>query len=152
MCVLCRLKREKNSSQSNLTVFVFSAIQDYQSRPWHVTFCAHSVNFIKLCVLFCLAAAKASADCAHTEANTLVPRGPAFAAPPCWRITFQDWLGYTFGPVRSWHTYRKKACPVSSLSPWLILMEVLNIATPFPSTQSCCPHWPSGLLSSRRPF
>lgn len=32
-------------------------------------FCAHSVNFVKLYVLLC-SAAKANADCAHTEAKT----------------------------------------------------------------------------------
>ena len=59
-----------------------------------------------------------------------LPLSLRLSAPPGCQITFQDRLGYTFGPpVRGWHTYRK-AGPVSSPSPWLTLKEVLNIPTP----------------------
>lgn len=66
------------------------------------------------------------------------PEEPALSRPlspnPGRRITFQDWLGYTFGLIRAWHTYRKYPGPVSSLYPWLILKEVLNISAPPPFT------------------
>lgn len=46
----------------------------------------------------------------HREANTSPPRilSPSLSASPNWQITFQDWLGHTFGPIRAWHTHRKK--------------------------------------------
>lgn len=96
-----------------------------------------SFNFIKLCVLFCLAA-KANPDCAHTEKQTHTSPeypalSPSLSARPGRQITFQDGLGYTSGPVRAWHTYRKEPAPVSSLSLWLILKEVLNISSTLPS-------------------
>ncbi len=52
--------------------FIFGDSEDYQSAGTSL-FCVISVNFIKLCILFC-AVAKANADCANAGANTQVPR------------------------------------------------------------------------------
>lgn len=65
----------------------------------------------------------------HTQKQKQVPRVALCPSRPG-QITFQDWVWFTFGPIRGWHTYRKKPGPVSSLSPWLILKEVLNISAP----------------------
>lgn len=79
----------------------------------------------------------------RTQRKTHKPpeaRALSLSASQTWLITFQDWLGYTFGPIRAWHTYRNKPCLVSSPSSWLSLKEVLNVRAGAPSsldTRAC---------------
>lgn len=87
-CMYCSLERQQRNGLLSLQfkphcvyVFIF-LMQDYHSWTWYVPFSAHSVSFIKLCVLVCLAAAKANAGCAHSQANSEVPRDPAFSPAP----------------------------------------------------------------------
>lgn len=83
-CMYCSLERQQRNGLLSLQfkphcVYVFIFFDVGLSlvdlvRPF---FC--SLSFIKLCVLVCLAAAKANAGCAHSQANSEVPRDPAFS-------------------------------------------------------------------------
>lgn len=119
-----KTNRKEDSLSLCLNLTVYFPPGDYQSWSRRFVLCAHSVSFIKLCVLLCLAAAKADAYHAHSDANTQVPRDHTFSLLHlCPHIPMDRVSGTGLVRVYIWAseetgTHIKKAGWVSSLSPW----------------------------------
>lgn len=128
MCVPARLERQKWLVYSHTSLLIFDLTLRIIS-PVPAMSLSVLTQSISLNCMSCSAQQPKQMQIVHTQKRKQVPRVALCPSRPG-QITFQDWVWFTFGPISGWHTYRKKPGNVSSLSPWLILKEVLNISAP----------------------